>query len=181
MPPGKPINPNNSNNDNEVLFGEISQNVVTSLNVIINQVFKPLVDRLEKDDWGACEDEQKKEFTQVFDKFANELKDALKSIQNNIELPTYDPKWENDAKNIQNTKNPNPEMIADFERIFNDWCDKIDEAIRQHENDRKDDKDAGPRVEIEYWRQEMRKFTGISEQLRSKNCRTVYDVLLQAS
>jgi len=40
-----------------VLFGEISEHTVTTLNVIINQVFKPLVDRLEPADWGVCEDE----------------------------------------------------------------------------------------------------------------------------
>ena len=84
-PPGKPVNANGSS-DNEVLFGEISEHTITSLNVIINQVFKPFLDRLDTTDWGLCEDEQKKEFTQVFEKFANELKDALKSIQTNIVL-----------------------------------------------------------------------------------------------
>jgi hypothetical protein len=34
-PPGKPINPNGTN-DNEVLFGEISEYTVTSLNTVIN-------------------------------------------------------------------------------------------------------------------------------------------------
>jgi len=59
------------------------------------------------DDWGLCEEEQKKEFQQVFDKFATELKEALKSLQNNVNLEKYDPKYENDARNIQTTKNPN--------------------------------------------------------------------------
>ena len=64
-------------------------------------MFKPLLDRLEPQaDWGNCEEEQKKEFSQVFDKFALELKEALKSIQSNLQLDPYDPKWENDAKNI---------------------------------------------------------------------------------
>lgn len=45
-PPHKPVNANGAN-DNEVLFGEISEHTVTSLNIIINNVFKPLVDRLD--------------------------------------------------------------------------------------------------------------------------------------
>lgn len=139
------------------------------------------MDRLDVQDWGVCEDEQKKEFTQVFEKFANELKEALKSLQTNIVLEPYDRKWENDAKNIQTTKNPNAEMISDFERIFNEWSEKIEACIEEAESEKKDDKDAGPRQEIDYWRQRMRKLTGISESLRSKNCRTVYDVLTQAS
>jgi hypothetical protein len=32
-------------------------------------------------------------------------------------------------------------------------------------------------MELEYWKKRMRKLTGIAEQLRSKNCRTVVDVL----
>jgi hypothetical protein len=36
----------------------------------------------------------------VFEKFANELKDALKSIQSNIVLEQYDRKWDQDVKNI---------------------------------------------------------------------------------
>lgn len=60
-PAGKPINPNGAN-DNEVLFGEISEHTVTSMNTIINFVFKPLLEKLEPTDWGVCEEEQKKEF-----------------------------------------------------------------------------------------------------------------------
>ena len=73
-------------------------------------------------------------------------------------------------------------MLDDFQRIFNDWSEKIEAALEQTESGEKNpEKDPGPRQEIEYWRQRMRALTGISEQLRSKNCRTVYDVLTQAS
>jgi hypothetical protein len=75
----KKINENGTN-DNEVLFGECSDQSVTTLNTTINNVFKPLVESLEKQAWGVCENDQKKEFTSVFDKFSNELREALKSI-----------------------------------------------------------------------------------------------------
>lgn len=61
VPPGKPITASGTN-DNEVLFGEISEHTVFSLNIIINNIYKPLVDKLDTSDWGACEQEQKKEF-----------------------------------------------------------------------------------------------------------------------
>ena len=60
-PPGKPITQSGTN-DNEVLFGEISEHTVFTLNTIVNSVYKPLVDRLDGADWGSCEQEQKKEF-----------------------------------------------------------------------------------------------------------------------
>lgn len=79
-------------------------------------------------------------------------------------LEQYDRKWDQDVKNIQtNTKNINQEMIQDFERIFNEWSEKIEAALEETESERKEDKEAGPRNEIEYWRQRMRKLTGISE------------------
>jgi len=118
---------------------------VTSLDTIINQIYKPLVDHLDDNDWGVCEEEQKKEFTSVFDKFANELKEALKSLQSNITLEPYAREWENEAKNIHGSKAPNPEMIADFEKIFNDWSEKIQEALEGADAERKEGKDAGPR------------------------------------
>ena len=68
-------------------------------------------------------------------------------------------------------------MIADFEKIFNEWSDQISNALEDAETDRKEEKDAGPKQELDFWKQRMRKLTGISEQLKSKNCRTVYDVL----
>lgn len=43
--------------DSTVLFGEISEHSVYSLNTIINQIFKPLVDQLGETDWGICEDD----------------------------------------------------------------------------------------------------------------------------
>jgi dynein heavy chain len=159
-PQGKALNLNTAS-DNDVLFGEISEHTVTSLNTIINQVYKPLVDRLDDGAWGVCEDEQKKEFNSVFEKFAIELKEALKSLQTNITLEHYDKKWENEAKN--RSKQPDPNMITEFERIFNEWSEKIQEALEGADAERKDEKDAGPKQELDYWKQRMRKLTGISE------------------
>ena len=172
----RPINVNNPS-DNDILFGEVSEHTVTSLDTIINKVFKPMVDKY--DDWGVCEVEQRKEFNSVFEKFASELREALKSMQTNINLEHFNPKWEADARNRQ--KAPDPQMISDFEKIFNEWSDQISAALEDADNEKKQEKEAGPKQELDYWKQRMRKLTGISEQLRSKNCRTVYDVLTQAS
>jgi dynein heavy chain len=106
----------------------------------------------------------------------------LKSLQNNINLEQYDRRWEGEAKNVHsNNRSLNNEMIADFEKIFNEWSEKISEALEGADAEKKNTKEDGPKDELDYWKQRMRKLTGISEQLRSKNCRTVYDVLTQAS
>jgi hypothetical protein len=59
--PGKPLNLT-TGSDNDVLFGEISEHTIFSLNTIINSVYRPLVGSLDQNDWNHCEDEQKKDF-----------------------------------------------------------------------------------------------------------------------
>jgi len=72
-------------------------------------------------------------------------------------------------------------MIDEFERLFNGWNEKIEQSLEAAESEMKDEKDAGPMQELLYWKQRMRKLTCISEQLRSKNCTTVFNVLDNAS
>ena len=53
---GKAINPI-ATNDSEVLFGEVSEHAVYSLNTIINNAYKPLIDKMSEVEWGLCEEE----------------------------------------------------------------------------------------------------------------------------
>jgi dynein heavy chain, axonemal len=178
-PLGKAVNAQGSN-DNEVLFGEISEHIVPILNTMINQVYKPLVDRLEKEDWNLCESEQKKEFCAYFDKFAKELQEAMDSQKSKITLESFPEKFRNSAKNFVSGSRAQDthEMISEFERLFDKWQVKIEAALAEAEAEqKKSDRDAGPAAELEYWKQRMRKLTGIAEQLRTKNCRTVVEVL----
>lgn len=179
--PGKAINANGTN-DSEILFGEISQHCVPAFDTIINSVYKPLIEKLEPNDWGVCDDEQKKEFNHIFDKFSGELREARRSLLGNVNLEPYEKSYEPEVKQVmQNGKSPSSEMISHFEKIFNEWSEIASDALQEADADRKEEKDAGPKQELDYWKARMRKLTGLSEKLRSKSCRTVYDVLTQAS
>jgi dynein heavy chain, axonemal len=93
-------------------------------------------------------------------------------------LDPYPAQWQKEAQNMHNTKNLDNGMISDFSQIFSEWSEKIEQTLDEAEAEKKEDKEAGPRQELEYWKQRMRKLTCVSEQLRSKNCTTVLDVLL---
>jgi dynein heavy chain, axonemal len=171
--------------DNDVIFGEISEHAVTTLNTVINQVFKPLVENLSEEDWNKCPNEQKMEFSTVFDKFAIELREALKSHHNTIKLELYNPDFKDAAKAI-NSGNSNMKVPANmmdhFQKIFNDWSSKILDSLEGADNEKNEGtKDDGPQQELDYWKNRMRKLTGISEQLKSDNCRDVYNVLTASS
>ena len=43
-------------------------------------------------------------------------------------------------------------MINDFEYIFNKWSEKIEGTLDEDDQARTQDKDAGPMVELEYWK-----------------------------
>lgn len=122
LPPGQPIK-ESVNHDQEVLFGEVSPESVSTLNTLMNSIYKPLVDKLSPQDWGVCQADQKHDFGVVFEKFSRELQEASRSLTNKINLERYDSKWENDVKNIHTTTNTkiNQEMISDFMRVFNGW------------------------------------------------------------
>ena len=62
-------------------------------------------------------------------------------------------------------------MLTEFERIFKEWSNKISGALKDTEDMKKDERDAGPKQELDFWKQRMRRLTGIKEQLSSKNCR----------
>lgn len=123
-PAGKAINTNGTN-DHEILFGEISEHTVPSFDTIVNMVFKPLVEKLEASDWGVCENEQKKEFNTVFDKFAGELREARKSHLGNVHLEPYDKRYDSEVKQVlHSNKPPSNDMIVHFEKIFGEWSEK---------------------------------------------------------
>ena len=159
----------------------IIENTITSLNLICNSIMKPYVGQLEESDWGVCEEEQKKEFTQTFEKFNKELREAITSLSGVIELPKYDKKYEKEAKNI--TNNPkaqhNEEMKKHFQDLFELWNTKIEEYLSESESGpgKAREKDVGPRSELEYWRKRMQKLTCLSEEMRSPHCRVVQNVI----
>jgi len=73
-------------------------------------------------------------------------------LNSNLTLEAFDSQYQKDALNINNNKNINPEMIAHFESIFNSWSESIETTLEEAEAEKKEDKDAGPRQELEYWK-----------------------------
>ena len=53
----------NQGSNEEVLFGEITPNPVRVLNFMIENVYDPLINSENNNDWGQVEEEARKEFT----------------------------------------------------------------------------------------------------------------------
>ena len=107
----------------------------------------------------------------------------MKSHHNTIKLDSYNPEYKETARAVNSGGNIRvpPDMMNHFQKIFNEWSAKILDALEGADAEKQEEKDAGPQQELDYWKNRMRKLTGISEQLKSDNCRDVYNILTASS
>jgi hypothetical protein len=105
-------------NDEQVLFGEISEHTVGVLKTLINHIYQPMLARLNPEEWKMCEADQQKEFMQTFDKFAKELVEAQESFKSNIVL---DPLSEKQRQGLREGRTQEISLIIDYSTIFGRW------------------------------------------------------------
>ena len=147
-------------NDEQVLFGEVSEHTVSALKTLINNVYKPMLEKMNSEDWKMCEADQQKEFKQTFEKFAKELIEAQESFKSNIVL---DPLTDRLRTGLREGRTSEVSLILEYAAIFSKWQDKINQYIEDANAERRYDKDDGPVKELDYWKQRMRKLTQVSE------------------
>jgi len=68
-------------------------------------------------------------------------------------------------------------MIAHFVDLLEDWCRDTEKYLDDNAGRQWETQDAGPGTELEYWRRRMQRLTSITEQLKTKECKTVIGVL----
>jgi hypothetical protein len=137
---------------------------VKTLNYLVNQIYKPMVDRMDRGEWGNCTKDQVKEFTDQMSGFSTELSQALKSLDNRITLPPYPENYKADVKNyITSGKQPKGEMFRDFHELFTRWSGTIQQALDGADSEKIEGREPHPLQELEFWKQRMRKLTGIAE------------------
>jgi hypothetical protein len=101
-----------------VLFGEVSEHTVCALKTLINNVYKPLLSKMNEEEWKMCEADQQKEFQQTFDKFAKELIEAQESFRSKIML---DPLPEKLRAGLKDPRSNDVSQILDYAAIFSRW------------------------------------------------------------
>jgi hypothetical protein len=100
-----------------------------------------------------------------------------------VKLEKFDERYEKEALAVHKGTKVNQPMIDSFMKTFQEWTDKIEKAINYSNSISKQriSDQQGPRDELDYWKTRMRMLTQISEQIRGKNIRTVYNVLQATS
>ena len=164
----------NQGSNEEVLFGEITPNPVRVLNFMIENVYDPLINSENNNDWGQVEEEARKEFTNYIEKFKKEVGEALKLMEPGKEH--FEIKQEEFTK-IMNMNES--ERIQKFEEKFDLWIKAIESFLNSEVKQKNEGIDPGPKTELEFWRERMQTITNWSEQLKSKDFNIVKGHLIK--
>ena len=135
-------------------------------------LFLPLLQ--SRDNWGKAETEDSREFMQGFESFSNQMTEAKKSLIAGLELRKPDKKFDLENRTI---KRDDAALVAHFEGLLEEWCDHIEGYLESSMKEQYDSGNQGPLSEIEYWRRRMQKLMSITEQIKSKDVKTVVQVL----
>ena len=132
-------------------------------------------------EWGKTTRESAYDCVIGVQRFGDTLTSAAHSLQGGVELIGPDQKYVNsiDLKpQAFSDASADPSTAAHFETILTDWCDKTEALLDASEESyaMSAKEDAGPDTEVEYWRGRMAKFNSITEQLKSKDAKTVFGV-----
>ena len=159
--------------ENDLLFGELGTSALGTIEAILSQSYRPMLDSFEQ--WGKVDDEQKNDFISEIGSFITNINDALNSFASGLELRAPDPKILR-AVEVKASRTALPtEAVDHLESLLNEWCNHIEDYLSQSRAT--DNDDVGPRGELEYWRGRMQKLTSITEQLKRTDVKQVINVL----
>ena len=169
--------------DSELVYGEMSLGPFDSLSTGLHDVFRPIVTQSNVVDWGQCAAEQSSEFCTYMSKFSQELAIGLMSMSCGIELVSPEPGVEGvDVRTLsaEEIQKKHPHVLEHYHSVMDRWCQQIEQFLEEAMAGRDEDSViAGPRTELEFWRDRLHQITSITEQLKTKERKHVF-TLLQA-
>jgi dynein heavy chain len=155
--------------DGDVIYGEIKDDTLKQLSTMISGVFLPLIRTMDnKSDWRECDEEQKKEFVNVTNKFSDELEEGIKSLSDSIETCKIDTNFVNNANEVGKSQY--------YEDIFEKWLNSFKEKLND-DQERNKKLTEGPRTELIHWKARLQDITLLSELTRSKDFMVVKNFL----
>ena len=161
--------------DKNLLYGEVGADALKSLEVTLSRMFQPLCE--VREDWGKIEQDQLAEFLETCEKVGGDLQDSIKSALDGLELRKPDKRFETDHRSAQHRSREDPELVQHFEELLEEWCARIEGYLQEDSTTYDSTSEAGPLTELEYWRRRMQRLTSVTEQLKTKECKMVLNVL----
>lgn len=158
--------------DNEISFGTLNAALLDSYESVLAHTLKPLIEA--KSNWQQSSAKEAREFCTNLTKFTDTVQENLKSLSSGLELAKPQPVL---LESGMNSVRVPPEVATHFVDLLGSWCEKVESFLDDEEQVKRDAGEKGPYTELEYWRRRTQRLTSITEQLKSKECRTVISVL----
>jgi len=169
--------------DGELLFGEMAASPLESLNTGLLSVFQPLIGVPASIDVESavsnCDSDQAVHFRAEFQRFTTDLSEGVRSLTDGVELPSPEAS-DVDVRTLppQDVARDHPKLVEEYEKLLETWCQQIEQYLEETiESQQKDTGDPGPRTELDFWRMRLQKITSITEQLRTKERKQVFNLL----
>lgn len=168
----------------ELLFGVVQGDVLGELKKRMESILLPAL--RQQSQWGHLTQEDGPqrmgevfEFLEGLDRFVASLGEATQAVAAGVELRKVRPseRIEDDSPANLTRCAKNPVVVERCEGILSEWRKQLQIAFAEGTAVRSEPDNAGPRAELEYWKARMAKFNGITEQLRSRDVKTIIGVL----
>ena len=167
----KNVNLNELNSD--ILFGELTPDILSQVNMMMNCVFQPLVEKLDSKSWGECDEDQKKEFLHISQAFSTDLDESLSALHNNVNRCKLDE--EQIAELGSDTA-----KLSHYEDLFEEWLGYFNDKFAKDENELKKLSTEGPKSELVFWKKILQDVTLLHELTRTKDFNFVKNQIFNA-
>ena len=159
-------------NDGTLTFG-ILRSPLDSLEVVMRNVYRPILQEGATETWGDATSEQRNEFLLSLDSFSKGLQDSIRSLSGGLELSKPDARLES----MGMAATSDSMLVASTMNLLHEWCFSIEKYLDDNNRKSWESPDSGPDTELEYWRNRMQRLTSITEQLKSKSVKAVVALL----
>ncbi|CAK4084345.1 unnamed protein product [Aphanomyces euteiches] len=160
-------------------FGVMDKSVLVSLETIFSQMYLPFLHA--RDEWGQADLESKNEFLHGTRSFLSDVQGSLKTMSAGLELRKPDKKYDaSDSRNLSRYASDEA-AVAHFVDLVQDWCRQTEAYLDDSDQMRWESSESGPDTELEYWKGRLQRLTGITEQLKTKECKLVIGTLTVVS
>lgn len=173
-------------NDHRLTFGVLDASVLLSLETTLSQLYAPLMLTADRDDdpggeWGQADTDARTEFLHGLKLFVTDVQENLKAMSTGLDLRKPDKRYDPADTRSLSQLSTDDSAVLHFVELMKEWCKQTEAYLEDNDQARWESHEAGPDTELEYWKRRLQRLMGITEQLKTKECKMVTGVLNVAS
>ncbi|KAF4132123.1 Dynein heavy chain C-terminal domain [Phytophthora infestans] len=164
-------------NDHLLTYGVLDSSVLLSIETHLAQLFVPMLTSREESEWGQAESDTRNEFMLGLKSFVTDVQENLKAMNTGLDLRKPDKRYDTSDSRSLSKLSSDDGAVQHFVELVKDWCKQTEAYLEDNDQGRWESHEAGPATELEYWKRRLQRLMGITEQLKTKECKMVTGVL----